>query len=80
MCCEHSQGSIHSNNKSESVNNHNHINPITKSNRKRGREKTTIVYGETMTTKLILKTLNNAKSRWDNYANSKEPTIAIGVE
>jgi two-component system sensor histidine kinase VicK len=67
-------------NKKELPYNHNYINPIAKSNRKRGREKTTVVYGEDMTTRLILKTLNNAKSRWDNYANSQGPTIAIGVE
>ncbi|MDQ4072894.1 MAG: ATP-binding protein [Thermoproteota archaeon] len=74
------EGLFNSNRKNELVNNHNQINPLTKSNRKRDREKTTVIYGEEMTTRLILKTLNNAKNRWDNYANSKGPTIAIGVE
>lgn len=39
-----------------------------------------VVYGEDKTTELILRTLNNAKDRWDNYADSQGPTIAMGVE
>ena len=42
-------------------------------------EKTKVVYGEEKTTKLILKALNNSKNKWDNYTNSKGPTIAMGV-
>ncbi len=43
-------------------------------------EKTIVVYGENKTTELIVQTLNNAKIRWDNYADSQGPTIAMGVE
>ena len=43
-------------------------------------EKTVVVYGEDKTTELIVQTLNNAKDRWDNYANSQGPTVAMGVE
>ena len=43
-------------------------------------EKTVVVYGEDKTTELIIQTLNNAKNRWDNYADSQGPTIAMGVE
>ena len=43
-------------------------------------EKTIIVYGEDKTTKLILKALHNSKDKWDNYANSEGPTIAMGLE
>jgi hypothetical protein len=43
-------------------------------------ENTVIVYGEEQTTKIILKALNNSQERWDNYANSKGPTIAMGLE
>jgi signal transduction histidine kinase len=43
-------------------------------------EKTMVVYGEDNTTKLIVQTLNNAKDRWDNYADSQGPTVAMGVE
>ena len=43
-------------------------------------EKTIVVYGEDETTIIILKVLNNSKERWDNYANSKGPTIAMGLE
>ncbi|MGN6346435.1 MAG: sensor histidine kinase, partial [Candidatus Nitrosocosmicus sp.] len=42
-------------------------------------EKTIIVHGEEKTTKLILKTIYNSKNRWDVYANSKGPTISMGV-
>ncbi len=42
-------------------------------------EKTIIVYGEDKTTKLILKALHNSKDKWDNYANSEGPTIAMGI-
>ena len=44
------------------------------------KEKTRVVYGEDETTELILQTLDNAKSRWDNYADSNGPTIAMGIE
>jgi len=44
------------------------------------KEKTRVVYGEDETTKLILQTVNNARSRWDNYADSNGPTIAMGLE
>ena len=44
------------------------------------KEKTRVVYGEDETTELILQTLGNAKSRWDNYADSNGPTIAMGIE
>jgi two-component system sensor histidine kinase VicK len=43
-------------------------------------EKTVVVYGEDKTTELIVHTLNNAKDRWDNYADSQGPTVAMGVE
>ncbi|MGN6613725.1 MAG: histidine kinase dimerization/phospho-acceptor domain-containing protein, partial [Candidatus Nitrosocosmicus sp.] len=43
-------------------------------------EKTIVVYGEDETTIIILKVLNNSIKRWDNYANSKGPTIAMGLE
>jgi len=43
-------------------------------------EKTVVVYGEDKTTKLFVQTLNNAKDRWDNYADSQGPTVAMGVE
>lgn len=43
-------------------------------------EKTVVVYGEDETTKLIVQTLKNATNRWDNYADSQGPTIAMGVE
>jgi two-component system sensor histidine kinase VicK len=43
-------------------------------------ENTIIVYGEEETTKIILQALNNSQERWDNYANSKGPTIAMGLE
>ena len=43
-------------------------------------ESTKIVYGEEETTKTILHALNNSQERWDNYANSKGPTIAMGLE
>lgn len=43
-------------------------------------EKTVVVYGEDKTTELIVQTINNAKERWDNYADSQGPTIAMGVE
>ncbi|HKU83017.1 MAG TPA: HAMP domain-containing sensor histidine kinase [Candidatus Nitrosocosmicus sp.] len=43
-------------------------------------EKTVVVYGEDKTTKLFVQTLNNAKDRWDNYADSHGPTVAMGVE
>ncbi|HYF98621.1 MAG TPA: HAMP domain-containing sensor histidine kinase [Candidatus Saccharimonadales bacterium] len=43
-------------------------------------EKTVVVYGVDKTTELILRTLNNTKDRWDNYADSQGPTIAMGVE
>ncbi|MER5175956.1 MAG: HAMP domain-containing sensor histidine kinase [Candidatus Nitrosocosmicus sp.] len=42
-------------------------------------EKTIVVYGEKETTKLIIKVLYNSKNRWDNYASSEGPTIAMGV-
>ncbi|HXT83090.1 MAG TPA: hypothetical protein VN704_01985, partial [Verrucomicrobiae bacterium] len=42
-------------------------------------ERTKVVYGEEKTTKLVLKALNNSKSKWDNYTNSEGPTIAMGV-
>ncbi|MGN6349257.1 MAG: ATP-binding protein [Candidatus Nitrosocosmicus sp.] len=44
------------------------------------KEKTVVVYGEDESTKIILHALNNSKERWDNYANSNGPTIAIGLE
>jgi signal transduction histidine kinase len=44
------------------------------------KEKTRVVYGEDKTTNLILQTLCNAKKRWDNYADSNGPTIAMGIE
>ncbi|MDQ4073896.1 MAG: ATP-binding protein [Thermoproteota archaeon] len=44
------------------------------------KEKTMVVYGGDKTTELILQTLANAQSRWDNYADSNGPTIAMGVE
>ncbi len=44
------------------------------------KEKTMVVYGGDKTTKLILQALNNARSRWDNYADSNGPTIAMGIE
>src|SRR4051794_12196571 len=43
-------------------------------------ESTKIVYGEEETTKIILQALNNSQERWDNYANSIGPTIAMGLE
>ncbi|MFI5406695.1 MAG: hypothetical protein ACHQ1D_09315, partial [Nitrososphaerales archaeon] len=43
-------------------------------------EKTVVVYGEDKTTELLVQTLDNAKDRWDNYADSQGPTIAMGVE
>src|SRR6185503_1445366 len=43
-------------------------------------ESTKIVYGEEETTKTILHALNNSQERWDTYANSKGPTIAMGLE
>ncbi|MGN6347813.1 MAG: ATP-binding protein [Candidatus Nitrosocosmicus sp.] len=43
------------------------------------KEKTRVVYGKDKTTRLILQTLNNAKSRWYNYADSQGPTIAMGI-
>ena len=43
-------------------------------------ENTKIVYGQEETTKIILQALNNSQERWDNYANSKGPTIAMGLE
>lgn len=39
-----------------------------------------VVYGEDKTTELIVQTINNAKERWDNYADSQGPTIAMGVD
>ncbi len=42
-------------------------------------EKTIVVYGEEKTIKLILKTLQNSKNRWDVYTNSKGPSISIGI-
>ena len=44
------------------------------------KEKTRVVYGEDKTTELILQTLDNARSIWDNYADSNGPTIAMGIE
>ncbi len=44
------------------------------------KEKTRVVYGGDETTKVILQTVNNARSRWDNYADSNGPTIAMGIE
>jgi signal transduction histidine kinase len=44
------------------------------------KEKTVIVYGEDETTKIILHALNNSNKKWDNYANSNGPTIAIGLQ
>ncbi|HYO07113.1 MAG TPA: hypothetical protein VER14_09020, partial [Phototrophicaceae bacterium] len=44
------------------------------------KEKTRVVYGGDETTKLILHALKNAKSRWDNYADSNGPTIAMGID
>ena len=44
------------------------------------KEKTRVVYGEDETTKVILQTVNNARRRWDNYADSNGPTIAMGIE
>jgi two-component system, OmpR family, sensor histidine kinase VicK len=43
-------------------------------------EKTIVVYGEEKTSKIILKALYNSKERWDNYANSEGPAVAIGLE
>jgi two-component system sensor histidine kinase VicK len=43
-------------------------------------EKTVVVYGEDRTTELIVHALDNAKDRWDNYADSQGPTVAMGVE
>ena len=43
-------------------------------------EKTVVVYGEDKTTELLVQTLDNAKDRWDNYADSQGPTVAMGVE
>jgi len=44
------------------------------------REMTRVVHGGDETTKLILQALGNARSRWDNYADSNGPTIAMGLE
>ncbi len=44
------------------------------------KERTRVVYGEDETTKVILQTVNNARRRWDNYADSNGPTIAMGIE
>ena len=44
------------------------------------KEKTNVVYGGDNTTKLILQALDNARNRWDNYADSNGPTIAMGIE
>jgi two-component system sensor histidine kinase VicK len=44
------------------------------------KEKTIVVHGEDETTKLILQALGNANSRWDNYADSNGPTIAMGID
>jgi two-component system sensor histidine kinase VicK len=43
-------------------------------------ENTKVIYGEEQTTELILKALNNSKERWDNYANSEGPAVAMGLE
>ena len=49
-------------------------------NNKSKEEKTVVIYGEDKTTKLIVHTLNNAREKWDNFADSQGPTIAMGVE
>ena len=52
---------------------YNHENNITE-------EKTIVVYGEEKTSNLILKVLYNSKERWDNYANSEGPKVAMCLE
>jgi signal transduction histidine kinase len=43
------------------------------------KEKTIVYYGEGKTTEILLKTFSNAKEKWSVYANSKGPTISMGV-
>lgn len=44
------------------------------------KKKTVVVYGGDKTTELILLTLANTRSRWDNYADSNGSTIAMGID
>ena len=42
-------------------------------------KKTEVIYGTKKTTNMIVKAINNTISKWDNYANSQGPSIAIEV-
>jgi hypothetical protein len=44
------------------------------------KEKTIVYYGEGKTTEILLKTFSNAKKIWNVYANSKGPTVSMGVD
>lgn len=46
---------------------------------KKNEERTEVIYGTKKTTDTIVKSINNTILKWDNYTNSKGPSIAMGV-